>query len=189
MYIIISLRPIEERTLPTFNFGDGSQRHYLIKHQVSTTFSRKVCPLPSKYHATCPLDFRSGASSCGLSPPCQLHFWPRCHGDHRSHSWWPWSPPPWSWECLARDVRNSNLKTLILKDSSVRPIWTYLTPSPCYTIPQTDFTSTNKQLINDVSPRSYKCADGLTRQAGARPTSFMSVWQAEVCGTILHIHL
>ena len=27
---------------------------------------------------------------------------------------------------------NSNSKTLILKDSSVRSIWTYLTASPCY---------------------------------------------------------
>ena len=33
---------------------------------------------------------------------------------------------------------NSNSKTLILKDSSVRSIWTYLTASPCYT------TNTNK---------------------------------------------
>ena len=32
----------------------------------------------------------------------------------------------------------SNSKTLILKDSSVRSIWTYLTASPCYT------TNTNK---------------------------------------------
>ena len=29
---------------------------------------------------------------------------------------------------------NSNWKTLILKDSSVRSIWTYLTASPCYTL-------------------------------------------------------
>ena len=34
--------------------------------------------------------------------------------------------------------RNLNLKTLVLKDSSVRSIWTYLTASPCYT------TNTNK---------------------------------------------
>ena len=33
---------------------------------------------------------------------------------------------------------NSNSKTLILKDSSFRFIWTYLTASPCYT------TNTNK---------------------------------------------
>ena len=37
------------------------------------------------------------------------------------------------------DRQNSNSKTLILKDSSVRSIWTYLTASPCYT------TNTNKQ--------------------------------------------
>ena len=38
-----------------------------------------------------------------------------------------------------RDRENSNSKTLILKDSSVRSIWTYLTASPCYT------TKTNKR--------------------------------------------
>ena len=32
-----------------------------------------------------------------------------------------------------RENSNSNLKTLILNDSSVRSIWTYLTASPCYT--------------------------------------------------------
>ena len=37
-----------------------------------------------------------------------------------------------------RDGENSKSKTLILKDSSVRSIWTYLTASPCYT------TNTNK---------------------------------------------
>ena len=31
------------------------------------------------------------------------------------------------------DRENSNLKTLILRDSSVRSVWTYLTASPCYT--------------------------------------------------------
>ena len=36
------------------------------------------------------------------------------------------------------ETDNSNSKTLILKDSSVRSIWTYLTASPCYT------TNTNK---------------------------------------------
>ena len=36
----------------------------------------------------------------------------------------------------ARERENS--KTLILKDSSVRSVWTYLTASPCYT------TNTNK---------------------------------------------
>ena len=34
--------------------------------------------------------------------------------------------------------QHSNSKTLILKDSSVRSIWTYLTASPCY------ITNTNK---------------------------------------------
>ena len=46
---------------------------------------------------------------------------------------------------------NSNLKTLILKDSSVRFIWTYLTASPCYT------TNTNKTTIpqtNNISARA-----------------------------------
>ena len=43
---------------------------------------------------------------------------------------------------------NSNSKTLILKDSSVRSIWTYLTASPCYT------TNTNKH--NYTTSRYYK---------------------------------
>ena len=47
------------------------------------------------------------------------------------------------------------LKTLIVRDSSARSIWTYLTASSCYitnttlistTILQTDTISTNKQL-------------------------------------------
>ena len=37
------------------------------------------------------------------------------------------------------DRENSNSKTLILKDGSVRSFWTYLTASACYT------TNTNKQ--------------------------------------------
>ena len=37
-----------------------------------------------------------------------------------------------------RENSNENSKTLILKDSSVRSIWTYLTANPCYT------TNTNK---------------------------------------------
>ena len=41
---------------------------------------------------------------------------------------------------------NSNSKTLILKDSSVRSILTYLTASPCYT------TNTNK---HDYTTNKY----------------------------------
>ena len=43
---------------------------------------------------------------------------------------------------------NSNSKTLILKDSSVRSIWTYLTASPCYT------TNTNKH--DNTTNKYYK---------------------------------
>ena len=39
------------------------------------------------------------------------------------------------------------LETLILKDSSVRSIWTYLTASPCYT------TNTN---VHDYTTNRYK---------------------------------
>ena len=58
------------------------------------------------------------------------------------------------------DRQTENSKTLIVKDSSVRSIWTYLTASPCYTantklinttVPQTSIISTIKQLINAVS--------------------------------------
>ena len=34
---------------------------------------------------------------------------------------------------LELELENSNTKTLIPKDSSVRSVWTYLTASPCYT--------------------------------------------------------
>ena len=37
-----------------------------------------------------------------------------------------------------RERENSNSKTVILKDSTVRSIWTYLTAGPCYS------TNTNK---------------------------------------------
>ena len=49
-------------------------------------------------------------------------------------------------------IMNSNSKTLILKDSSVRSIWAYITASPCYT------TNTNKhdedEEIEDVNAES-----------------------------------
>ena len=55
---------------------------------------------------------------------------------------------------------NSNSKTLILKDSSARSIWTYLTASSCFTtnttIPQT-IISTIKQSINAVSQFLQLC--------------------------------
>ena len=53
---------------------------------------------------------------------------------------------------------------MILKDSSVRSIWTYLTASPTNTNMH-DYTtnrysiSTTKQLINEISQSSYKCAE------------------------------
>ena len=61
---------------------------------------------------------------------------------------------------------NSNSKTLTIKDSSVRSIWTYLTASPCFTTNTnkhnyTTNISTNKQLINAVSQRSCKCAKNI----------------------------
>ena len=43
---------------------------------------------------------------------------------------------------------NSNPKTLILKDSSVRSIWIYVTASPCYT--------TNANKHNYTTNRYYK---------------------------------
>ena len=61
---------------------------------------------------------------------------------------------------------NSNSKALILKDSSVRCIWTNLTASPCPTKTQISTTelqtyiiSTNKQLVNAVSLSCYKYAE------------------------------
>ena len=47
-----------------------------------------------------------------------------------------------------RETENSNSKTLILKDSSVMSIWTYLTASPCYT------TNTNKH--DNTANKYYK---------------------------------
>ena len=44
--------------------------------------------------------------------------------------------------------KNSNSKSLILKDSSVRSIWTYLTAGPCYT--------TNTNMHDYTTKRYYK---------------------------------
>ena len=63
-----------------------------------------------------------------------------------------------------RKNSNSNSKTLMLKDSSVRSIWTYVTASLCHTtnINKHGYTtyiiSTNKQLVNAVSQTYYKRA-------------------------------
>ena len=50
------------------------------------------------------------------------------------------------------------MKTLILKDSSVRSIWTYLTGSPCYTTNTNNYVYTTnryyKQFIDAVSQSS-----------------------------------
>ena len=54
---------------------------------------------------------------------------------------WNWRPDE-----RERERERSNSKTLILKDSSVRSIWTYLTASPCYT------TNTNK---HDNTTKNY----------------------------------
>ena len=43
-----------------------------------------------------------------------------------------------------RERENTNSKTLILKDSSVMSIWTYLTASPCYTTNTNKHNTTNK---------------------------------------------
>ena len=62
-----------------------------------------------------------------------------------------------------RENSNSNSKTLILKDSSVRSIWTYLTARPCYTTNTnkhhiaTNIISTIKQLINTVPQFLQMC--------------------------------
>ena len=53
-----------------------------------------------------------------------------------------------------RQRENSNSKTLILKDSSVRSIWTYLTASPCYT------TNTNKHKREREREREQSCILG-----------------------------
>ena len=46
---------------------------------------------------------------------------------------------------------NSNSKTLILKDNSVRSIWTYLTVSPCYTTDRQTETERQRQNSNSNS--------------------------------------
>ena len=74
------------------------------------------------------------------------------------------------------DGQNSNSKTLILKDSSVRSIWTCLTASPCYAkntnkhVNTTDII-TNKQLINAISQSSYKYAE----------TSALNFFHGHIC--------
>ena len=57
---------------------------------------------------------------------------------------------PWNGRLISLGGRggDSNSKILILKDSSVRSIWTYLTASPCYT--------TNSNKHNNTANRYYK---------------------------------
>ena len=57
-----------------------------------------------------------------------------------------------------KERENSNSKTLILKDISVRSIWTYLTASPCYT------TNTNKH--DSTTKRYYKTETETERERG-----------------------
>ena len=56
------------------------------------------------------------------------------------------------------------MKTLILKDSRVRSIWTCLTASPCYSTNTSihiyqKHIGINKQLINAVLQNSFECAE------------------------------
>ena len=44
---------------------------------------------------------------------------------------------------------NSNSKTLILKDSSVGSIWTYVTNSPCYATKRETDRQTDRQTDRD----------------------------------------
>ena len=68
-----------------------------------------------------------------------------------------------------RAEENSNSKTIILKDSSDRSIWTYLTASPCYTTNTnkhdyaTNIISTIKQLINADSQFLQMCRNIRTK--------------------------
>ena len=69
-------------------------------------------------------------------------------------------------EVILDKERELELENLILKDSSVRRIWTYLIASPCYTTNTNkhgyttkNIVSMNKQLLNAVSQSSYKCAE------------------------------
>ena len=71
---------------------------------------------------------------------------------------------------MEKNTKNSNSKTLILKDSSVRSIWTHLTltASPCYTTNTNkhDYTTnkfTIKQLINAVSQFIQMCRNIIFR--------------------------
>ena len=65
---------------------------------------------------------------------------------------------------LKRERERSNSTTIILEDSSVRSILTYLTASPCYTInaeKKNDSTTNRyyKQLMNAVEQSLYECAE------------------------------
>ena len=52
------------------------------------------------------------------------------------------------YKCICILNSNSNSKMFILKDSSVRSIWTYLTASPCYT--------TNTHEHDNTTNKYYK---------------------------------
>ena len=62
-------------------------------------------------------------------------------------------------------MSNSNSKTLILKDSSIRSIWTYLTASPCYT------TNTNIHSISRFQGNTFERWTSMAHTFDSEPIS------------------
>ena len=102
--------------------------------------------------------------------------------------------------CVGGHRMYSNSKTLILKDSSIRSIWTYLTANPCHTtnttIPQTNI-SMIKPLINAVSQFLQMCRNISEREflqgteavaVGLAFRIYIMVWQWNL-RNMLHLSL
>ena len=103
-----------------------------------------------------------------------------------------------------RERENSNSKIWVLKGSSVRSIWTYLTASPGYTtntvsttIPHTGIISTNKQLRERKREREFNSflAERLRTRAIRERTSELKSgsWSLHLptgmkCSLLLWVH-
>ena len=80
--------------------------------------------------------------------------------------------------CNGKRRERESSKSLILKDSSVRSIWTYLTASPCYT------TNTNKQRDRETDRQTDRQTDRDRRQTDRessksvmlKDSSVRSIW-------------
>ena len=81
-------------------------------------------------------------------------------------------------ELELENFRTGNSKTLILKDSSVRPIWTYLTVSPCYftNTSKHDDITTNRERERERELKLENFRTGNSKTLILKNSSVRSIW-------------